>query len=110
MITAFRYAFEKTFDKISYGAKNELERAWKMLRFIGSPFFRCGGFELEGEIISLCISEVCGDTLIDHIEKALPEYEGVYPAMVQAFAKTFTHDVKYINREDDAGSSGLRTS
>ena len=109
-ITAFRYAFEKTFDKISYGAKNELERAWKMLRFIGSPFFRCGGFELDGKIISLCISEVCGDTLIDHIEKAFPEYEGVYPAMVQAFAKTFTHDVKYINREDDAGSRGLRTS
>jgi RimJ/RimL family protein N-acetyltransferase len=109
-IAIFRSEFEKTFDKTSYGAKNELERAWQMLRFIGSPFFRCGGFELEGRIISLCISEVCGDTLIDHIEKAFPEYEGIYPAMVQAFAGMFTGDVTYINREDDAGSRGLRTS
>ncbi len=106
----FRVEFEKTFDKTSYGAKNELERAWKMLRFVGSPFFRCGGFELDGSIISLCISEVCGNTLIDHIEKALPEYEGIYPAMVQAFANMFASDVEFINREDDAGSKGLRTS
>ena len=109
-IAVFRTEFEKNFDKTSHGAKNELERAWKMLHFIGSPFFRCGGFEIDGKIVSLCISEVCGQTLIDHIEKALPEYEGVYPAMVQAFAKAFTGDVTYINREDDAGSRGLRTS
>ena len=30
--------------------------------------------------------------------------------MVQSFAQTFAWDVTYINREDDAGDSGLRTS
>ena len=46
----------------------------------------------------------------DIIEKALPDYEGIYPAMVQEFAARFAADVKYINREDDAGDHGLRTS
>ena len=106
----FREKFDNSFEKTAYGAKNELNRAWKMLKYVGSPFFRCGGFERNGEIISFCLAEKCGDTLIDHIEKAFPDYEGIYPAMVQEFAKTFTDDVLYINREDDAGDRGLRTS
>ena len=109
-IHAFREKFEENFRKNSYGAKNELERAWRMMKFVGSPLFRCGGFEQNGEIISLCLAEKCGDTLIDHIEKALPEYEGIYPAMVQEFAGMFATDVQFINREDDAGDRGLRTS
>ena len=81
-----------------------------MLRFVGTPLFRCGGFMLNGELISFCLAEKCGDTLVDHIEKALPDYEGIYPAMVQDFARMFASDVQYINREDDAGDCGLRTS
>lgn len=109
-LRVFREKFEASFEKTAYGAKNELNRAWKMFKYVGSPFFRCGGFEIDGEIVSFCLSEKCGDTLIDHIEKALPGYEGIYPAMVQEFAKAFTGDVLYINREDDAGDRGLRTS
>lgn len=106
----FREKFEDSFSKTAYGAKNELNRAWKMMKYVGSPYFRCGGFEENGEILSFCLAEKCGDTLIDHIEKALPGYDGIYPAMVQAFAQRFTDDVLYINREDDAGDRGLRTS
>ena len=109
-LKVFREKIEASFDKHSYGAKNEMERAWRMLRFVGSPMFRCAGFELHGEIISFCLSEKCGDTLVDHIEKALPGYDGIYPAMVQSFAQMFAWDVTYINREDDAGDQGLRTS
>ena len=110
LIHAFRERFAEEFHKNSYGAKNELERAWRMLRYVGSPLFRCGGYVLNGELISFCLAEKCGDTLVDHIEKALPDYEGIYPAMVQEFAARFAADVKYINREDDAGDHGLRTS
>lgn len=110
LIHAFRERFMEEFHKNSYGAKNELERAWHMLRFVGTPLFRCGGFMLNGELISFCLAEKCGDTLVDHIEKALPDYEGIYPAMVQEFARIFASDVQYINREDDAGDRGLRTS
>ena len=109
-LRAFRLKFEAAFNKHAYGAKNEMERAWQMFKYVGSPMFCCAGFELNGEIISFCLSEICGDTLIDHIEKALPNYEGIYPAMVQAFAQHFATEVQYINREDDAGDRGLRTS
>ena len=57
------------------------------------------------------MAERCGDTLQIHIEKALYGYEGVYPATVQAFAQEFAVDgVRWLNREDDAGDKGLRTS
>lgn len=60
-----------------------------MTEYVGSDMFVSGGFTLNGEIISFCLSEICGETLIDHIEKALTDYEGIYPATVQEFAKTF---------------------
>ena len=57
------------------------------------------------------MAERCGETLHVHIEKALYGYEGVYPATVQEFARCFAVDgVRYLNREDDAGDRGLRTS
>ena len=44
-------------------------------------------------------------------KKALYGYEGVYPATVQEFARCYAVDgVRYLNREDDAGDRGLRTS
>lgn len=92
------------------GAKTELKYAHAMTEYVGSDMFVSGGYTLNGEIISFCLSEICGETLIDHIEKALPDYEGLYPATVQEFAKAFARGVKYINREDDAGSRGLRIS
>ena len=37
-------------------------------------------------------------------------HQGAYPTLVQAFAAHFGGDCVYINREDDAGDRGLRTS
>ena len=77
----------------------------------GSPHFLVGGMELDGRLLSVAMAERCGDTLQIHIEKALYGYEGVYPATVQAFAQEFAVDgVRWLNREDDAGDKGLRTS
>lgn len=95
---------------VTSGARTELAFAHAMTRYVGRAPFVAGGFTQSGEIISFCLSEICGQTLIDHIEKALPDYEGIYPATVQAFASAFAQGVKYINREDDAGSRGLRIS
>ena len=68
-------------------------------------------YVLDGKIIAISIGEVVGDTLIVHIEKGLTEYDGVYPTMASEFAKAFAEDgVKYINREEDCGEQGLRTS
>ena len=69
---------------------------------------------VEGEIAAFSIGEVVGETLVIHVEKALREYEGSYPVMYQGFARLVCEHLgrplAYINREDDSGDLGLRTS
>lgn len=48
------------------------------------------------------------DTFIVHAEKALLNYQGTYTAINCEFAKTLTDEFRYINREEDTGSEGLR--
>ena len=65
---------------------------------------------VDGKIVAISVGEVLNDTLIIHIEKALPVYSGVYPTMCSLFAEYYGKGLNYINREDDAGDPGLRTS
>ncbi len=71
-----------------------------------------GGYlKVDGKIVAFSIGEVVGQTLIVHVEKGLTCYEGVYPTMAKEFASAFAVDgVKFINREEDCGDTGLRTS
>ncbi len=66
------------------------------------------------KIIAFSIGEVVGDTLFIHIEKALRQYEGAYPAMYRGFVRLvgerLGRPLTYVNREDDSGDPGLRTS
>lgn len=63
----------------------------------------------DGEAVALAIGEQKRDMLFEHVEKAMPDVPGVYPAMAQAFVKTFPN-ARYLNREDDGGDEGLRYS
>lgn len=62
-----------------------------------------------GEVVALAIGEMKRDMLFEHVEKAMPDIPGAYPAMAQAFVRSFP-DAKYLNREDDGGDEGLRYS
>ena len=65
----------------------------------------------EGRMVGLSFGEVAGDTLFIHIEKADRACPGAYQMLVSQFARQFAADgVAYINREDDTGDQGLRTS
>ena len=67
--------------------------------------------KVDGKIVAISIGEVVNETLIVHVEKALTEYDGVYPFMANEFAKKYAvGKVKYINREEDCGDQGLRIS
>lgn len=65
---------------------------------------------VDGEVVGFSVGEVCGDTMIVHVEKALRSVDGAYPMLAQQFAKRYAANVQYINREDDAGDIGLRKS
>ena len=111
VIEQFWQDYEAEFPKDSNAkAKNELELAKKMLKMTGKPYFFTGGMFDGEKLIALSLAEKCGDTLIIHIEKALYSYAGAYPAMVQAEVAAFGDGCTYVNREDDAGDRGLRTS
>ncbi len=92
-------------------AKEESFRAKEILSYFES-FDLLGGFiEVDDQIVAFSIGEIVGDTLFVHIEKALKEYEGSYQVIVKEFAAhTANEKVVYINREEDIGDLGLRTS
>ena len=62
-------------------------------------------------IAAFACGEVIGDTLSVHIEKADVRVAGAYQRIVSAFAARYDAEtVPYLNREDDMGDEGLRTS
>lgn len=62
-------------------------------------------------IAAFACGEVIGDTLSVHIEKADTRFAGAYQRIVSAFASHYDPvAVPYLNREDDMGDEGLRTS
>ena len=48
------------------------------------------------------------DTFVVHFEKIATEHHGAYVAINNLFVKSLEGKYKYINREDDMGSEGLR--
>ena len=109
-LEAFWEKFHLAFNKENASAKKELCYARKLTLQIGKRWCLAGAIELEGRFIAISLGEICGDTLICHIEKGLPQYEGVYPMMVQSFAAYYGQNCAFINREDDGADKGLRVS
>ena len=72
--------------------------------------FVSGAIEVNGRIAAFCIGEILGSRVIVHIEKALAEYEGIYPMMVSEFLKHLPEGIEFVNREDDSSDKGLRIS
>ena len=69
-----------------------------------------GLLRVRGEVVAFTIGEpACDDTFVVHIEKARADVEGAYTVINQQFV---SHEVagkyKYVNREDDVGTEGLR--
>lgn len=65
---------------------------------------------VDGKIVAYALGEPMadGETYCTHFEKASPEHPGAYAAINKLFAERIAGEFKYINREDDAGSEGLR--
>ena len=66
--------------------------------------------KVDDKIIAFSMGEKVKNTLFAHIEKADKNYRGSYPMIMNEFAKRFGSDMKYINREENAGDKGLESS
>ncbi len=110
-IVEFLMDYQVHFGKDKDLAKEELNRSLELLPYL-DKFKLPGGFiEVDGTIVAMAIGEIVNDTLYCHIEKANREYPGSYQMIVKEFSKnTITPEIKYINREEDVGDEGLRTS
>ncbi len=91
--------------------KNEFKNTLKLVNNLSIANFFGGYMEIDGKMCSFTIGEYTGKMLIIHIEKALKSYKGIYPTTFNEFLKMSEKEgITYINREDDSGDLGLRTS
>ena len=107
------YAFLDRHRDLAPRSKEELTEyacCRRLLDAMDALDLRCAMIRVGGEIVAISVGEMLNDTLIIHIEKALPSYDGVYPTMCSLFAARCGEGATYINREDDSGDPGLRTS
>ena len=108
-------AFLKEYKKEHQGGgrveRAEYKNTLKLVNNLKLASYVGGYMEIDGKVCSFTIGEYVGDTFVIHIEKALKNYKGIYPATFNAFLKASRKDgINYINREDDSGDLGLRTS
>jgi hypothetical protein len=69
-----------------------------------------GLLRIDGRVAAYTVGErLNSDTLIVHIEKAFSEqFPGAYQVINQEFITRHAEGLTYVNREDDAGDTGLR--
>ncbi len=108
----FLMDYEKNHAKEASLAQEELTRTLELIPYL-EKFKLPGAFiEVDGVIIAMSIGEIVNDTLYCHIEKANRDYPGSYQMIVKEFSSDMrnSYGIQYINREEDVGDLGLRTS
>lgn len=111
LIRAFLQKYADKIEKQTESFQEELRKNLEVLDHFSIYDFFGGILFVEEEIAGFSLGEVLGDTLFTHIEKADREILGCYQMLVSQFAQEFAGGAtSFINREDDAGDPGLRTS
>lgn len=110
-VEAFLDRYAQGTQKDSGTFQEDMKKTREVLRDYAGYGMVGGVLRVDGQVVGFAIGEVVGDTLFVHIEKADRSCEGCYQMVVSQFAQKFAVDgVEYINREDDTGDPGLRTS
>lgn len=69
------------------------------------------GLVVSDKLVGFAVGEPLNNTtFVEHFEKGLPEYSGVYPFLLNAFAKSIPAQYTHLNREQDLGIDGIRKS
>ena len=78
-------------------------------RSIFSNGVKGGVILINGKVEAFTLGEPLNhDTVVIHIEKANPAFEGLYSMINQAFLENHWSEYTYVNREQDLGEEGLR--
>ena len=110
-VQRFLHTYAENRSKTADSYQEDLTKTFEVLDNMEVYGMVGGMLKVDGNIAGFSLGEVQGDTLFTHIEKADRDYQGSYQMLVAQFAQQFAvNDVVYINREDDAGDLGLRTS
>lgn len=68
-----------------------------------------GVLKIDGKVEAFSLGEMLNkNTAVIHIEKANPDFEGIYAMMNRQFCEHSWNAASYINREQDMGIPGLR--
>ncbi|MGC9521111.1 MAG: DUF2156 domain-containing protein [Anaerolineae bacterium] len=68
-----------------------------------------GAILIRGRVQAFALGELLNEeTAVVHIEKANPEFKGIYPTMTKLYAQRWQDETRYINLEQDLGEPGLR--
>ena len=93
------------------GLERERCAILEMLNNFESLNIKGGVIKTGGKIAALTLGErFLGDTMVIHIEKSHPHIPGLYQVINQEFLMHEAADCTYVNREQDLGITGLRTS
>ena len=113
-VFAMLSAYEAEHTPASRLERMELENTKKLLAAYESLGLYAAGLFVDGTVAAFTVGEVSGDTLLIHVEKALKTYRGAYPTMYSGFVRLMGEmpgfTLRTVNREDDSGDPGLRTS
>ena len=111
LVSAFLERYAQRWNKPSPSFLEDIQKTHEVLDNLQTYGLSGGMLLVDGQIAGFALGEVVGDTLFTHIEKADRDYDGCYQMLVSQFAQHFAVDgVEFINREDDTGDPGLRTS
>ncbi len=97
------------------GCKGDKDLQWeycairKSMKYFFELGLSGGLLRQNGQVVAFTIGEpISSDTYNIHIEKAFAEIQGAYPMINREFLAHTCQDYRYVNREEDMGSEGLR--
>jgi hypothetical protein len=95
--------------EVILGLYNESIAIQEALTHFETLGMKGGAILINGRVEAFTLGEALNpDTVVIHIEKANPAFEGLYPTIHQAFLESQWSGYTYVNREQDLGEEGLR--
>jgi hypothetical protein len=96
-------------EKGHESARIESSALIKALHHFDELGLRGVGVFVEGRLVAFAVGEPLNpSTFVEHFEKALAGYTGVYQYLLHQFALSIPPSFAFLNREQDLGVEGLR--